>query len=230
MSKISASESLRKSWSVFKKNWQILIYAILIPFLFDSIVSSLFKIDTSKKNFFLLYPANVLISFMITRYLVSNFFEIGKLKIYLDSLDGKLPRYSELFSVKGNYTQFLIASILLGLCVLGGLIFFVIPGIYILLTYSFAPILILDKKISIGDAFETSKKMTDGRKMEILLFSSGCAIFALSGVIALLVGIVVTFIVANLAFVDLYRVLLKDSELNEDGGQLFFDDLETPVA
>ena len=76
-----------------------------------------------------------------------------------------------------------------------------------MLKYLFVPYLILDKNMGVKQAMKTSGQMTNGIKWQ--LFSMYIAIFALNilGLIALVVGIIVTSLVSSLAYILLYNDL-----------------------
>lgn len=236
MNKISVIESWKYGWSAFKKNWQILIYATAVPFLIGTIMSEAFKVDELKNGVsFVAYPILVLVLYYIVKYLLQILFNIGQTKINIDASFGKKienegtedkPRYSDLFNSQGVYLKFLIVSILYSLAVLGGFILLIIPGIYIALRYCFAPILIIDKKMDIGEAFFKSKEMTKGKKWNLVGFFAASLVFVLLGLVAVGVGIVITYIVYELAFIHLYRGLANESDTKEQGGQMDFEDIK----
>lgn len=245
MSKISVVKSFNVSKNVFKKNWLILVYALVFPMLFSFVVDQFYHVgDIDNTNFSLYYMGPIFL-FYILKFLIDTMFKIGKFKINLDALDGKKPRYSELFSPKNNYFNFLFVSILLGLSTLGGTILLIVPGIYIILTYCFAPILVLDKGLNISESFAKSKEMTQGNKVKMLgyysVYGSLAFLFLLGSSIiysilknpisnlsnfpdilnfaislVLMICIITLLILSNLAIFQLYRELLNESVLSGD--------------
>jgi uncharacterized membrane protein len=230
MNKISVMESWKYGWGAFKKNWQILIYATAVPFLVGTLMSELFKADELKKGVStVVYPMLVLVLYYIVKYLLQTLFNIGQTRINIDASYGRVeekPKYSDLFNSQGIYMRFLMVSILYSLIVLGGFILLIIPGIYIALRYCFAPILVIDKKMGIGEAFDKSKEMTKGKKWKLLGFFAASLVFVLLGLIAIGVGIVITYIIYELAFIHMYRNLVNESDTVENGGQMDFEDIK----
>lgn len=233
MYKISALESWKYAWEAFKKNWMVLMSAIIAPYLIGVIVNEIAKAnpvlkETLKtggfKNMNLTaYALGLIAVYYVVKYLIAVLFRIGKAQINLDAVDGKKPRFADLFNTKGVFLNFLLASIIFDLCVLGGLIFFIIPGVYVFLTYCFAPYLILDKKMTISEAFTKSKLMTTGRKMSFLWFSIVIAFFVVLGLLGLIVGVLVTFAISEVAFFHLYRKLseeVNDEPVDENSNDL----------
>jgi uncharacterized membrane protein len=231
MNKISVTESWKYGWGVFKKNWQILIYATAVPFLIGTVMSEAFQVDDLKKvDIKNLYPLGLLALYYVLKYLLQVLFNLGQTRITLDAAFGgesKAPKYFDLFNSQGIYLRFLGVSLLYTLAVLGGFILLIIPGIYIALRYYFAPILVIDKKMGIGEAFATSKEMTKGIKWQLLGFTIVSAVFVLLGLIALGIGIVATYIIYKIAFVHLYRKLSDGLGVETSGGQLVMEEVET---
>lgn len=230
MNKISVTESWKYGWGVFKKNWQILIYATAVPFLIGTVMSEAFQVDDLKKvDIKNLYPLGLLALYYVLKYLLQVLFNLGQTRITIDAAFGgeaKTPKYSDLFNSQGIYLRFLGVSILYTLAVLGGFILLIVPGIYIALRYYFAPILVIDKKMGIGEAFATSKEMTKGIKWQLLGFTIVSAVFVLLGLIALGIGIVATYIIYRIAFVHLYKKLSNGLGVEISGGQLVMEDIQ----
>jgi len=78
--------------------------------------------------------------------------------------------------------QWFLVSIFVGLGVLMGFVFIIIPGIVISISWMFAPILVVNKGMSPMDAIQKSTEMVDGNHF---------AIFISQVVITILIGIVV---------------------------------------
>lgn len=250
MNNISIVESFKFGARLLKKNWPILVYALLFPAIFSLILDHFYHADPIiLTNLTLAYFGPVVL-FYVIKYLITTLFKIGKFKINLDVIDGNKSNYLELFTPKKYYFNFIVISILLGLSILGGFIFFILPGIYIIITYSFAPILVIDKKMSISEAFTKSKEMTTGNKIKIfwyyliygflsILFMIGTAAvygvitspqagmqYYLAVILFILIFIISALIISNLAIFHVYRQLLEEANVGEKGGQLDFQDLE----
>ena len=248
MNKISVIESWKYGKETFKDNWMVLIYALIFPAIFSLLVDQFYHANPMTYTNVSLYYLGPILIFYILKFLLDTMFKIGKIKIYLDALKGKKPVYGELFNPKKNYLNFLVVSILISLCTLGGLIFFILPSIYIILRYCFAPILVLDQDMNIGEAFTKSKEMTDGKKWKILpyyiaygflvlLYMLGTGLIYLAitnpalglstlpSILLVMVIVVIFLIISNLAILHLYRQLLGVSDTEERGGQMDFQDI-----
>ena len=150
------------------------------------------------------------LSFVIS--LASMFFsitmQIGLTRLYIDLIDtdteGKL---NTLFSQYRLFFRYLVVSILLGLLVVAGFVFLVIPGIYFFLKYQFSPYLIVDKDLGVVDSFKESAQITDGVKWQLLGFSLAMMGINILGVLALGIGLLVTIPMTFLVYVFVYRKL-----------------------
>lgn len=211
MQKISVIESWQEGWKVFKNNWLIVIYATLIPAIVSMILEAIQKqVKEGMQIGVILVLLGLL--YFVGRFLLSMLMNLGVLKIQLDVTKGLKPGYKTLFSGQGIYWKFIGATVLYSLVVLGGLILLIIPGIYLAIRYLFVPYLIVDKNLTIGEAFAKSTEMTKGKKWSILGFLILTVIFSLLGLIVLVVGVFVTSAIGYLAIVNLYRKLSGDGD------------------
>lgn len=141
------------------------------------------------------------------------FVSIGFLKMSIDLARGKEPALDVIWSMKDRYLPYLGGVILLSLRIMLGLFLFIIPGIIWAIQFQFVPHLIADKKMSIGDAFKTSSKMTEGKKTSLFFFVLFTSLFAMLGLVLFFFGVILTATIAGLAHILLYLYLLKESDL-----------------
>ena len=147
---------------------------------------------------------------------MSVLIKLGSLKIQFDATDGKKTDYLDLIRPQGVYVNFLVVTVLYALVVVGGIILLVIPGIYFAISYMFAALLVVDKKMSIADAFEKSKAMTKGKEFKILpyvIISAVLSFIASTPDFGNLLTRIIAFVlivVQVLAVIHLYRKLYTD--------------------
>ena len=139
---------------------------------------------------------------------ISVLVQIGSIKITLDLYDGKPLNFSNLYSHSNLILRYLGASILFGLMVAVGFILLIIPGIYLAIKYQFFSFLIVDKNMGIMDSFKKSEDMTQGVKMNLLLFSLALAGVNILGALVFIVGLIVTIPTTVMATVYVYKKLL----------------------
>ena len=195
----SISEAIKYGFNFFKTNLTTLLKlgAVLILInIISNMVTGLFKDNPLS---FLWALISMVISILV---------QIGSIKITLELYDGKPLNFSNLYSQSNLILRYLGASILYGLMVAVGLILLIIPGIYLAIKYQFFSFLIVDKNMGIMESFKKSEEMTQGVKMNLLLFSLALAGINILGALVFLVGLIVTIPTTVMATVYVYRKLL----------------------
>jgi len=103
--------------------------------------------------------------------------------------------------------KLLAVQFLYGFIVFLGFIFFIIPGIYLMLTYSLASYFVIDKNAGIGESFSLSAKATKGNKLRLWGLSFVSFFVILAGLLCLIVGIIPAQIIVSLAYAHVYASL-----------------------
>lgn len=194
------SEALKVGWEKFKAHF-LFLWMTLGATIVVSVIFGIFE-DMTKDI--------AMLSFVIG--LASTFFSmimrLGLTRLYLDLVDkneeGKL---NVLFSYYGLFFRYLGASILFGLMVAGGLILFIVPGIYLGLKYQFFSYLIVDKELGVLDSLKESSQITQGVKWQLFGFSLALIGINILGALAFGIGLLVTIPLTVVAHVFVYRKL-----------------------
>lgn len=196
----SISEAVKYGFNFFKANLVTFIklgaVLIVINVLSEMVTGAL------KNN-----PLTII--WALISMVISLLVQIGIMKIILELYDGKPLNFSNLYSQSSLILRYLGASILYGLMVIAGLIFFIIPGIYLAIKFQFYSFLIVDKNMGIMDSFKKSEDMTQGVKMNLLLFSFALAGINILGAFVFLVGLIATIPTTVMATVYVYKKLLS---------------------
>lgn len=138
---------------------------------------------------------------------VREWLTLGWVKIGLQEYDTATRSYRQLFSMANRLFRSSIASVLYYLMVIVGLLFFIVPGLYLSIRYYFYKFVIVDKNSSIRDAFSTSAQLTSGAFWYLLAFSMLVLFINWLGMIAFGLGWLFTFPVTVLAQTWVYRRL-----------------------
>ncbi len=149
---------------------------------------------------------------MIIYFLGSFILSLGVTKISLKIVDGQKAEFADLWNSWDVLGQYILVSVLLSLMLLVGFALFVVPGVYVLLRFFYAPVFVLDKKVKAMDAFKMSSEMTQGIKLNLFGFSIVCGLIILLGGAALIVGIFVALPVVWIAAASTYRLLQKQMD------------------
>jgi uncharacterized membrane protein len=105
------------------------------------------------------------------------------------------------------FWKYLGASLLLSLAVAIGFVLLIVPGIIFGLMFMFATFVVIERELGPIDAMNESNRLTRGHKWPLLGFVLLLVLINLLGLLALVVGLLVSIPVSTLAFVHAYRVL-----------------------
>ena len=136
---------------------------------------------------------------------VSIFISLGATRFGLNLVSGRPFGIAQIFGEGDKLLRGIGVSILLGLMVLVGLIFFIVPGIWLGLKYGQAMTALVDRNCGVIEAFKYSGKITEGHKAKLMELGFAAMAIILAGIIALVVGVVFAYPVAGLVWVLGYR-------------------------
>lgn len=105
------------------------------------------------------------------------------------------------------FWKYLGATILLGLAIAVGLVLLIVPGIILGLMFMFTTFVVIERELGPVDAMSESYRLTRGHKWQLFGFLLLLLLINVLGLIALVVGLLVSIPVSTLAFVHAYRVL-----------------------
>lgn len=208
MKTFSIEGAIKHGWDLWKTHKKTLVISTLILCGIQSLGDS----HTHNTAMHWHTPSLLATLFSILAFIIYFIVQIGWLKLNLAIEDGGTPTWEEMFKYKHLFWKFLGAGILLGLGTALLSIFFILPGIYFFLTYSFVPLIIVDKGVDIGAAFKQSAELTVGVKWALIGLFIAILIINIIGAMALLVGLLISIPVGVLAHVHVYRTLSKASE------------------
>lgn len=217
---------LNEGWELFKKNWSnIFVFGgilFLVQFLIEIVGRTFFGVGTETPSISAaLYSLAVLPVFAALN--------IGVVNVLLKIVRGQQVDIPDLFlEKKHRIIPYLLGSLVYALVYCLGLIAFIIPGIYLALKYMYAVMLIIDREMGIKQSFNLSGELTKGRKLQLVGYGIGFALFNLAGLLALGLGILITIPVSGLAGMVLYTKLLAKQE--QTVGQVEGAVQSTPVA
>jgi len=203
MQTFSIKEAIKHGWTLFKANKKILILSTLAFIILSNL-------NSQGKDGWGRYHSEFSPIVWLVLFAVGILVQIGWMKIMLHIEEGKKAHLKELFTHVEIFWKYLGVYVIYMVAMTVGFILLVIPGIYVALTYGFAPILMLDKKdLKISESFKQSALMTKDIKWKLLGFFVVIILLNILGVIALGVGLLVSVPVTSLAFVHIYRGLLN---------------------
>ncbi len=152
--------------------------------------------------------AGIRAALMGLSYLIQFVLMLGMLKAALRAADGVSPRAVELFMGYPFFLPALGAYVLAGLAFLAGLVALILPGIYIAIRLQFVFYAVVEGCTAL-EALQKSWEVTRGRVLWLLGFGLVGVLLNFLGMLALLVGLVVTFPWTLAAQALLYRDLAR---------------------
>lgn len=187
-------------WARLKEHWLFFVLAYTTVFVVSGIFGSL--AEGPYKD---IEPTSGILS--LIGYLLRVWLNFNLLVAIIRLFDGVKPEWRDLFVWREETISYVGASILYGLMVLIGCLFFLIPGIYLAVKYGFYGYLIADKKLGAFGALKMSGQLTEGVKWLIVGFSLASFGVILLGVLAFGIGLLVAIPVVGVGFAFVYRSL-----------------------
>jgi uncharacterized membrane protein len=197
----SKSEAVLFGWNALKKNARFFLGLIAI------VVASNILFSMVMSSFSEEAPQVLVIAFGIMIGIIETLIGIGILKIALKFCDQEPASYRDLVSAYPLLFNYIAGSIIYGIMVAAGLIFLIVPGIYLAVKYQFYDYLIIDQGKGPVEAIKMSGVLSQGVKWNLVLFYLMLAGINILGMLALGVGLIITIPLSWLAIAYVYRRL-----------------------
>jgi uncharacterized membrane protein len=201
----SKKEALKFGFNLTKKNILFFVGVFVIVVVFSAF-SSFLKIIVNPQREPILY-----FIFYIALFVINMVIGIGVTKIALEFVDGKKPKFSDLWYYKPILNYF-IASLIQGVIVTIGFILLIIPGIILSIRLYYTYYLIIDKNLGFVEAIKKSWAITRGNTWNLFFFGILIGLINILGALCLIVGLFVTVPLSLIALTFIYRKLLLQSE------------------
>jgi hypothetical protein len=130
----------------------------------------------------------------------------GLTLIALRIAQGKHVEFKNIIPLPELLWRYLLAGVLVGLVVMGGIILFIIPGIYFALKFSMVRFAVLDG-LEVMESLDKSTKLTEGVKWRLMSFYLALLVINVLGAMAFFVGLLVTIPVTLIAYAHVYQKL-----------------------
>lgn len=202
----SKKEAINFGFKIAKKNvlffLSVFVVWALFTFIFSGLQSSL---DASRQP---------LLSFIfkLLSWILGSIIAMGIINICLKFVEGKTPKLKDIYFTK-NLFNFILASILRTVIIVFGLILFIVPGVIFSIKLQFSEYLIVDKNLTAIDSIKKSWEMTKGVKWNLFLLGLLLGLINILGILALLVGTLITVPLTLIANTYVYKKLYSQINL-----------------
>jgi len=213
---------LRFGWERYKERWVFWLGVALIVFLVGAAFNVLEKLvgagaaapDAQPG----LIASLVGLVVVLANVYVQNRLNIGVTTVLLKAVDGATPEFRDLLAKPYLFWRYLGASILFSIVVAVGLILLVVPGIYLMLRYGYYAAAMVDREEGLRQSFETSSRITEGQRANLLLLGLTLLVINLLGAILFGLGLLITVPVSALAAIHVYRILRTAADAAQTNG------------
>lgn len=155
----------------------------------------------------------------VANAIVSLFLMIAVVSMTLRIADGHVPSFGDLLKPFKTYKvawHAFLATLLVMLAVIGGLVLLILPGIYLATRLKFYIYSIVeDENLTATGSLKRSMEMTKGIFWKLFGLNILLALFNLGGALLLGVGLLVTIPISAIAYAHLYRKISSHRETSE---------------
>ena len=143
---------------------------------------------------------------------LTNPIGFGMAFAYLRAARDEPVKVKDMFEGFRNYWNVVLASLLVGVIVVIGFVFLIVPGIIFACKLAFTPYLVVDRKMALIEAIQESWRMTGGHAWNIFLIGLLAIPICIAGLICFGVGIILAIMWVTLAFASLYHAVSSSSK------------------
>ncbi|MEN9390670.1 MAG: hypothetical protein RLZZ283_770 [Candidatus Parcubacteria bacterium] len=210
MTTFSIKEAFTFGWTTFKKNPWFFAGATFALMIASMVINGL----TGGR-----YGVEGIVGSLISLafgVLVSIAYSRLALISYTDPMK---PKWQDLWAPE-HILHMLGTTLLQGIIIGVGFVLLIIPGIIAALLLSFVQLLVVDKSMNPIEAIKKSYALAKGHMLQLFLFGLCAILLNAVGLIALVIGLVVTIPVTLLSFVYVYHKVssLEGAELGAPVG------------
>lgn len=201
----SIDEALNVGWKAMKEHFWLFFGCLIVAFVVVGIPRGIGNL--LQKN-----GSGLGGLFFILAGLIDIIISIGFIRIVLKILDGEKPEFTDLFTFPKYFLEYLGASVVYGLIVIGGFMLFLIPGVYWAIKFQFFGYAVVDKDLNPIQALRQSSRITKTIKWRLFWFGILLGLINILGAVCLIVGLFATIPTTMVAYAYVYRKLMGQSE------------------
>ncbi len=195
--------------SAYKNGWRQLFWEYFLGLFLILIISFIIGIPGGMNEWAQGSAAAGILGFLAFIYniLVNGPVQYGMAFAFLKAARGDKLETKDMFEAFKNYWNAVLASLLVFIIIIVGLILLIIPGIFFACKLAFTPYLVVDRKMAVMEALEESWRMTGGHAWKVFLIGLLAIPICIAGLLCFIVGIIISIMWVSLAFASLYHAV-----------------------
>lgn len=201
-SQLTYTSILRFSWEALLANKKY-FGVIMLLIVFANVVGELIPAFLSK----ILHPA-VGIMAGLTFFALQNILIMGLTKMAIKVSVQVPPSYDDIYDAWPLLLTYLIATFVLGIITVAGLLLFVVPGIYLIVRCGFCFYFVIDQNMGPLESIKASFRHTEGMALYVFLFYLLLLLINIGGALLCGVGLLITIPLSSIATACLFRNLV----------------------
>lgn len=192
--KLGIGNTIARSWELLKGNFWLLVAATFVVLLALAVMLAM------------VYRTPILGT--IASLLFIGVFLGGLYYYYLRRLRGETVKFGDAFAgFTLAFVPLMLGGLVSSLLTCVGLVFLILPGIYLAVAWAFTPLLIIDKEMDFWTAMEVSRRVITAQWWRVFGLMFLAAIIGVLGALLLFVGIFLTLPITIGSLVVAYETL-----------------------
>lgn len=197
---IAVKDMLSFGWATFERRPWFFIGIIIILMVASGIVNAIITAVFGAQGAGSLFGN-------VASFLVNTLVSMGIANVFLKAHENVYSvQFADIWHPQ-PFLKFLGAYFLQSIIILVGFILLVVPGVIAMVMLAFTSYLVMEKGLGPIEAINESIRLTKGERWNLLILLVALIFVNLIGLLALLVGLLVTIPVSVLAIVHAYKTL-----------------------
>jgi len=202
----SISDLIEQAWSKFKEQPFLWVSITIITIIIGSLGGGL---DMDPETLETAFNLIGFIASLLSLYLSASVTLMG-----IRYMRGESISLNDLLAIDfRTFSNYFLVTIVSGMCMIVGFLFFILPGFYIMSRLIFVQYLVVDKKLSFNQAIQESWKVSDGYVLNFIGFLFAIFFLIIVGFLAFLIGILVAIPITSLASAQLYLLFTNQKNV-----------------
>ncbi len=142
---------------------------------------------------------------------------VGIWRAILGRIEGRRPTVGMMFDGFDRFGDAFLATLVMAVLATLGFFFCVVPGIYLVIIWSFTYPIIAETRMGFWDAMQASARLTRGHRMDLFLLLLAGVLVEILGLLFCIVGVLIAMPVVYAAFAFAYRQLQEEMRRGAGG-------------